>query len=53
MENENPVSILEQEDTLDEEGPPVLKSWKNLYVLVLANLCFWILMFTLFTFMFK
>jgi hypothetical protein len=37
----------------DEEPPPVLKSWRNLYLLVLGNLLFWIVLFTLFTWMFK
>jgi hypothetical protein len=37
----------------DEEPPPVLKSWRNLYILVLGNLLFWIILFTLFTWMFK
>jgi hypothetical protein len=36
-----------------EEPPPVLKSWRNLYLLVLGNLLFWIVLFTLFTWMFK
>ena len=36
-----------------EEAPPVLKRWKNLYLLVLANLVFWILLLTLFTLIFK
>jgi hypothetical protein len=37
----------------DEERPPVLGSWRNLYLLVLGNLLFWIVLFTLFTWMFK
>jgi hypothetical protein len=37
----------------DEEPPPVLKSWRNLYLLVLGNLLFWIALFTLFTWIFK
>jgi len=37
----------------DEEPPPVLKSWRNFYWLVLGNLLFWIALFTLFTWMFK
>jgi hypothetical protein len=37
----------------DEEPPPVLKSWRNLYWLVLGNLLFWIALFTLFTWMFQ
>jgi len=37
----------------EEEPPPVLKSWRNLYLLVLGNLLFWIVLFTLFTWMFK
>ncbi len=40
-------------DTELEEAPPVLKSWKNLYLLVLANLIFWILLLTFFTLIFK
>lgn len=35
------------------EPPPVLKSWRNFYLLVLGNLLFWIVLFTLFTWMFK
>ncbi|HLP60651.1 MAG TPA: hypothetical protein VK186_17545 [Candidatus Deferrimicrobium sp.] len=35
------------------EPPPILKSWRNLYFVVLANLLFWIVLFTLFTWMFK
>lgn len=42
------------EKTVQEEiePPPILKSWKNFYLLVLGNLLFWILLFTLFTWMF-
>jgi hypothetical protein len=36
-----------------EERPPVLGSWRNIYLLVLGNLLFWIVLFTLFTWMFK
>ena len=37
----------------EEEPPPVLKSWKNLYLVVLGNLLFWIALFTIFTWMFQ
>jgi len=36
-----------------EEAPPVMKSWRNLYLLVLGNLLAWILLFTFFTWIFK
>jgi hypothetical protein len=36
-----------------EDPPPVLKTWKNLYILVLGNLLLWVALFTLFTWMFK
>lgn len=36
-----------------EEPPPVLKTWKNLYLLVLGNLLFWILLLWLFTMVFE
>jgi hypothetical protein len=36
-----------------EEPPPILKSWNNLYLVVLGNLLLWIALFTLFTWMFK
>jgi hypothetical protein len=42
-----------QKEDLREEPPPVLKSWKNIYLVVLGNLIFWIALFTLFTWMFK
>jgi len=45
--------FLEKSPPGDEEPPPVLKSWRNLYLLVLGNLLFWIVLFTLFTWMFK
>lgn len=34
------------------EAPPILKSWKNLYWVVLGNLLLWIALFTMFTWMF-
>jgi len=37
----------------DEEPPPVLRSWKNIYLLVLGNLVFWIILFTIFTLVFQ
>jgi hypothetical protein len=37
----------------NDEPPPLLKSWKNLYLVVLGNLLLWIALFTLFTWMFK
>ena len=37
----------------NEEAPPVLKSWKNLYLVVLGNLLLWIALFTIFTWTFK
>ena len=35
-----------------EEPPPVLKKWKNLYLVVIFNLVLWIILFTLFTWIF-
>ncbi len=43
---------LERNET-EEEPPPILKSWKNLYLVVLGNLLFWIALFTIFTWMFQ
>ncbi len=37
----------------EEEPPPILKSWTNLYLIVLGNLLFWIALFTIFTWMFQ
>ena len=36
-----------------EEPPPLLKTWKNLYLLVVFNLLLWIILFTLFTWIFE
>ncbi len=36
-----------------EEPPPVLKSWRNLYLLVLGSLALWILFFCIFTWVFE
>lgn len=36
-----------------EEPPPVLKSWRNIYLLVLGNLVFWITLFYIFTWVFQ
>lgn len=36
-----------------EEPPPILKSWRNLYLLVLGNLVLWIILFYLFTWIFR
>jgi len=36
-----------------EEPPPILKSWKNLYIIVLGNLLLWITLFAIFTWTFK
>jgi hypothetical protein len=44
---------VEKPEIEEEERPPVLGSWRNLYLLVLGNLLFWIALFTLFTWMFK
>jgi len=41
------------EPGVEEEAPPVLKTWKNFYLLVLGNLVLWIIFFTLFTWMFR
>jgi hypothetical protein len=41
------------EPGMEEEPPPILKSWKNFYLLVLGNLILWIILFTIFTWMFK
>ncbi len=46
-------NIKEKMRTENEEPPPVLKSWKNLYLLVLGNLLFWIILFTFFTWLFR
>lgn len=43
---------VETDSALDE-APPVLKTWKNLYLVVLGNLVFWILLLTLFTLIYK
>jgi hypothetical protein len=48
-ENKNPVIKVGEE----EEPPPIFKSWKNFYLLVLGNLVFWIILFTIFTWMFE
>ncbi len=50
--NLEPAGNSENND-VPEEPPPVLKSWKNLYIVVLGNLLLWIALFTLFTWMFK
>lgn len=44
---------LEIEKPLQEEPPPILKSWKNLYILVFGNLLLWIILFSIFTWTFK
>lgn len=44
---------LEEEGQLSEEPPPVLKSWKQIYAVVLGNLAFWIVIFALFTWVFQ
>ncbi|MCK4761743.1 MAG: hypothetical protein KAW12_06040 [Candidatus Aminicenantes bacterium] len=36
-----------------EEPPPVLKTWRNLYLLVLGNLLLWIILFYIFTWIFE
>ncbi len=33
----------------DEEPPPLLGSWRRLYVAILLHLAFWIVVFYLFT----
>ena len=43
---------IEQENH-EGEPPPVLKSWKNIYIVVLGNLLFWIALFTFFTWTFE
>ena len=50
MKSENQIPV---EKSVVDEQPPVLKSWKNVYLLVLGNLIFWILLFTLFTMVFR
>jgi hypothetical protein len=40
-------------EEIDDEAPPVLKSWRNLYLVVLGNLLFWIALFAIFTWTFK
>lgn len=42
---------MKEENT--EEAPPILGSWKNLYWLVIGNLAFMILLFYLFTEIYK
>ena len=53
MSNPKRTDASAEPDATLEEAPPVLKSWKNLYLLVLANLMFWILFLTFFTLIFK
>jgi hypothetical protein len=36
-----------------EAPPPILKSWRNLYLLVLGNLVLWIILFYIFTWIFR
>ncbi len=45
--------FLEKSPPGNDEPPPVLGSWRNLYLLVLGNLLFWIALFTLFTWIFR
>ena len=40
--------MIEREQTPAEEAPPILKSWKRLYALVLIELALCILLFYLF-----
>jgi hypothetical protein len=51
--NNDPHEELIDINGQEEEPPPVLKSWKNIYILVLGNLLFWVSLFSLFTWMFK
>jgi hypothetical protein len=51
--NSDSDHLMVDENDSSEEPPPVLKSWKNVYLLVLGNLLFWVALFTLFTWMFK
>lgn len=44
---------LEKESGGADEPPPVLKSWKNIYWVVIANLLLWIALFTYFTWTFQ
>ena len=53
MERIESFSDLVKKDHNDEEPPPILKSWKNLYILVLGNLLLWITLFAIFTWTFK
>jgi hypothetical protein len=44
---------MKDNETTEEEPPPILKSWRNIYLLVLGNLLLWIALFTIFTWMFQ
>ncbi len=45
--------VTTMEDTDKEESPPILKSWRNLYLVVLAHLLAWIIFLAFFTQIFK
>ncbi|MCX6579601.1 MAG: hypothetical protein NT166_05395 [Candidatus Aminicenantes bacterium] len=45
--------MITMEDTDKEEAPPILKSWRNLYLVVLAHLIAWITFLAFFTRIFK
>ena len=55
MENKEKVNNL----NVDKKGvdktddPPIMKSWKNIYIFVLGSLLFYILVFSIFTYIFK
>lgn len=44
---------IRQEFTDEEENPPVLKTWKNVYLLVFLNLVVLIILFYIFTKVFE
>ncbi len=46
-------ALTPEESAPVNEPPPILKSWHNIYLVVLGNLLLWIALFTLFTWMFK
>jgi hypothetical protein len=44
---------IEQRSSDEEERPPVLKTWKNVYLLVFLNLVVLIIIFYIFTKVFE
>jgi len=52
-EIKDPLDDLIDENAATDEPPPVLKSWRNIYWVVLINLLLWIALFTYFTWTFQ